>query len=101
MTEGLPFARMLGEATPERVAAGVAYLASEACDFSGVVLAAGAGYFSTVRLVEGMGVHAAPDEVTPEFVAANWGRIDDATAARPFANAGDALLGAFARTSSP
>jgi NAD(P)-dependent dehydrogenase (short-subunit alcohol dehydrogenase family) len=96
MTEGLPFARLLGEATPERVAAGVAFLASEACDFSGTVLAAGAGYFSTVRLVEGLGVHAAPEEISPEFVAANWARIDDATGARPFANAGDALIGAFA-----
>ena len=96
MTEGLPFARLLGEAAPERVAAGVAFLASEACNFSGAVLAAGAGYFSTVRIVEGQGVHAASDEVSPEYVAANWARIDDPSGARPFASAGDALLGAFA-----
>jgi len=95
MTEGLPFARMLGEATPDRVAAGVAYLASSACEFSGVVLAAGAGYFSTVRLVEGQGVHAALDDVSPEFVAANWARISDPSGARPFASAVDALMGAF------
>jgi NAD(P)-dependent dehydrogenase (short-subunit alcohol dehydrogenase family) len=100
MTEGLPFARMLQEATPERVAAGVAFLASEQCDFSGVVLAAGAGYFSTVRIVEGLGVHAGADEVSPEYVASHWDRIAAPEAARPFASAGDALLGAFLPRSS-
>ena len=96
MTEGLPFSRMLAEATPERVAAGVAFLASEQCTVSGAILAAGAGYFSTVRIVEGQGVHAGPDEVSPEFVAAQWARIADPAAARPFDSAGDALMGAFA-----
>jgi len=95
MTEGLPFARLLEQATPERVAAGVAYLASEACDFSGVVLAAGAGYFSTVRIEEGQGIVAPPEAVSPEFVAANWARISDMSAARPFGDAGAALMGAF------
>jgi NAD(P)-dependent dehydrogenase (short-subunit alcohol dehydrogenase family) len=95
MTEGLPFARMLEDATPERVAAGVAYLASEQCDFSGVVLAAGAGYFSTVRIVESLGVHIAADQITPESVAARWAEISAEDGARAFANAGAALLGAF------
>jgi NAD(P)-dependent dehydrogenase (short-subunit alcohol dehydrogenase family) len=97
MTEGLPFARMLQEATPERVAAGVAWLAHESCEDSGIVLAAGAGYFSAVRIVESPGVHAGDDEATPEFVAANWARITDAAGARPFRDAGAALLGAFAQ----
>ncbi len=100
MTEGLPLARMLGEATPDRVAAGVAYLASSASDFSGVVLAAGDGCFSTVRLVEGKGVHAAVDEISPEFVASNWARICDPSGARPFASAVEALTGAPGPTSS-
>jgi NAD(P)-dependent dehydrogenase (short-subunit alcohol dehydrogenase family) len=95
MTEGLPFARMLQEATPERVAAGVAWLVHESYEESGIVLAAGAGYFSAVRIVENLGVHATADEATPEFVAANWGRITDAADARPFGDAGAALLGAF------
>ncbi|MBE0550204.1 MAG: SDR family NAD(P)-dependent oxidoreductase [Rubrivivax sp.] len=95
MTEGLPFARMLGEATPDRVAAGVAWLASEACTESGVILAAGAGYFSTVRIVEGLGVHAPADAVSPEYVAAHWAQIARAEGARPFASAADALVGTF------
>jgi len=95
MTEGLPFARMLEEATPERVAAGVAYLASEQCDASGIVLAAGAGYFSTVRIVEGLGVHLPTEDIHPEAVAARWSEISAEDGARPFAHAGAALLGAF------
>ena len=95
MTEGLPFARMLEEATPERVSAGVAFLCSEACDFGGTILAAGAGYFSTVRIVEGPGVHLPTDEITPDAVAARWADISREAGERPFANAGAALLGAF------
>jgi NAD(P)-dependent dehydrogenase (short-subunit alcohol dehydrogenase family) len=96
MTEDLPFSRMLTEALPERVAAGVAYLASEACDLTGQILSAGAGYFSTVRLVEGKGVHAPAGEVTPEFVAAHWDEIADDSKARSYDSAGDALMAAFA-----
>jgi NAD(P)-dependent dehydrogenase (short-subunit alcohol dehydrogenase family) len=96
MTEDLPFSRMLKEALPERVAAGVAYLASEGCELTGQILSAGAGYFSTVKLVEGRGVHAPAGEVTPEFVAAHWGEIADDSKARAYDSAGDALMAAFA-----
>jgi len=73
----------------------VAWLASEACEESGVILAAGAGYFSTVRIVEGQGVHAPAELVSPEFVASHWARIASADGARTFDNAGAALIGAF------
>jgi NAD(P)-dependent dehydrogenase (short-subunit alcohol dehydrogenase family) len=96
MTEGLPFSAMLEQATPERVSAAVAFLASEACTFSGEIVAAGAGYFARVQMVEGLGVHLDADEVTPENVAAQWPRIADMSGARPFDSAGAALLGAFA-----
>ncbi len=96
MTEDLPFARMLAEAVPERVAAGVAFLASEACEFTGQILSAGAGYFSLVQMVEGRGVHAPAGQATPEFVAAHWGEIADMSRARPYDSAGDALVATFA-----
>ena len=96
MTEGLPLAAMLGEATPARVTAAVAFLASEACGFSGEVVAAGAGYFSRVQIVEGRGVHLQGDELSPEGVAAHWAQISDMSGARPFDSAGAALMGAFA-----
>jgi NAD(P)-dependent dehydrogenase (short-subunit alcohol dehydrogenase family) len=96
MTEGLPLAAMLGEATPERVSAAVVFLASEACGFSGEIVAAGAGYFSRVQVMEGRGVHLQGEELSPEGVAAHWERIADMSGARPFDSAGAALMGAFA-----
>ena len=95
MTQGLPLERLLTEATPERVAAGVAFLASENCELSGQILVAGAGYFSTVQLVEGQGVHAPPGEVTPEFVGTHWDEIARQGGARGFDSATQALLAAF------
>ena len=96
MTEGLPLAAMLGEATPERVSAAVVFLASEACGFSGEIVAAGAGYFSRVQVMEGRGVHLQGEQVSAEGVAAHWAQIADMSGARPFDSAGAALLGAFA-----
>ena len=95
MTEELPFAAMIREASPERVSAAVAFLSSEACDFSGVVVAAGAGYFARVQIMESAGVHLPLADVSPEAVAAHWGEIADMRGARPFDSAGAALAGAF------
>ncbi len=95
MTQDLPFAAMIKEASPERVSAAVAYLASEACTFSGEVVAAGAGYFARVQIMESQGVHLPLAEVSPEAFAASWDRIADMAGARPFDSAGAALAGAF------
>ncbi len=97
MTEGLPFSAMLKEATPERVTAAVAFMASEACSFSGEIVAAGAGYFARVQMMESQGVHLAGSEITPECVAQHWDRIADMSGARPFDSASAALMGAFAK----
>jgi NAD(P)-dependent dehydrogenase (short-subunit alcohol dehydrogenase family) len=95
MTEGLPFSSAIAAATPERVAAVVAWLASEACSLSGEVLAAGAGYVARVKIVESQGVHLPLDAVTPEAVAQRWDEIADMSGARPFGSATEALMGAF------
>ena len=95
MTEALPFAAMLKEASPERVSAAVAYLASEVCDFTGEIVAAGAGYFARVQMMESAGVHLPPHQVSPEAFAAHWQQIADMSSARPFDSAGAALAGAF------
>jgi hypothetical protein len=97
MTEGLPFAALLGEALPERVSAAVAWLASEACTLSGEIVAAGAGYFARVQMMESQGVHLAGDDISPEGVAAHWAQIADMSGARPFDSASAALMGAFAK----
>lgn len=91
MTMGQAFDAALKEAHPERVSPAVVYLASEQCTSSGHIVAAGAGYFSAVQMVEGPGVHAAHDEISAEFVARHWQKITDMTGARPFDNAMEAL----------
>lgn len=95
MTEGVALGRFLEKAAPEYVAAGVAFLASEACEFTGQILSAGGGYFSTVRIVEGEGVHAPDDDVSPEFVAAQWSKISDTSNERNYDSALDILTGVF------
>lgn len=95
MTEGLGFSTLLAEASPERVAAAVAFLASEACTFSGEIVSAGAGYFSRVQIVEGPGVHLPPEGITPEGVADAWPAIAAMDGAQPFASATAALAAIF------
>ena len=70
MTEDLPFAAMIKDASPERVSAAVVFLASEACEFTGEVIAAGAGYLARVQMMESQGVHLPVGDVSPEAVAA-------------------------------
>ncbi|MFN0186419.1 MAG: SDR family NAD(P)-dependent oxidoreductase [Aquabacterium sp.] len=97
MTEGLPFTRLIGDAQPEHVSAAVVWLASEACALNGEVIAAGAGYFARVQIMESAGLHLPQGDITPESVAAHWGEIADMAGARAYDSAGAALMGAFAR----
>ncbi|MCX7247634.1 MAG: SDR family NAD(P)-dependent oxidoreductase [Burkholderiales bacterium] len=97
MTEGIPLGSLMSDATPERVAAGVVFLASEMCQLSGQILSAGAGYFSTVRIVEGRGLQAPLDQVSPEYVAEHWAQIADESAARGFDSATEALVTTFGK----
>jgi NAD(P)-dependent dehydrogenase (short-subunit alcohol dehydrogenase family) len=96
MTEGLPFADLIEIATPDRVTPAVVFLASQACTFSGEIVAAGGNYFSRVQVVEALGTRCPADTMpTPEWVAENWDAIADMTAARPFASAMAAMDGQF------
>jgi NAD(P)-dependent dehydrogenase (short-subunit alcohol dehydrogenase family) len=95
MTQGLTLAQWMAQASPEKVSAAVVYLASQACQGSGQIVAAGANHFAGVQVVEGLGVVAPQGQVTPEFVAANWARIQDMNGARSFANATQALVQTF------
>jgi NAD(P)-dependent dehydrogenase (short-subunit alcohol dehydrogenase family) len=95
MTEGLGLAQFMAQASPEKVSAAVLYMASEACQHSGQIVAAGAGYFAGVQVVEAKGVRAPEGAATPEFVAQQWASILDMSQARPFANATQALVDTF------
>jgi NAD(P)-dependent dehydrogenase (short-subunit alcohol dehydrogenase family) len=58
---------------PEEVTPGVVFLVSKDAP-SGMILAAGAGGFAAAKIYETQGIWLAPDERTPETIAA---RIDD------------------------
>lgn len=60
---------------PEQVAPGVAYLASPACDVSGVVLRAASGRFSTGRYVVSDGIDLGREPAMPDEIAARWQEI--------------------------
>jgi NAD(P)-dependent dehydrogenase (short-subunit alcohol dehydrogenase family) len=62
--------------TPESVAAMVSYLVSEDCTDSGNVIAATAGYYSKIQVMESAGVRVDPRQtMTPEKIADLWSQI--------------------------
>jgi len=63
------------ELRPEHVAPGVAFLASSLCNFSGVVLRAAGGRFSTATCHFGDDVDLGAEPVEPEVVAEHWREI--------------------------
>jgi NAD(P)-dependent dehydrogenase (short-subunit alcohol dehydrogenase family) len=60
---------------PDLVAPGVAFLASEACDVSGMVLRASGGRFSAAAWSFSNGVDLGPVPASPEDVAERWDEI--------------------------
>jgi NAD(P)-dependent dehydrogenase (short-subunit alcohol dehydrogenase family) len=67
-----------GELEPDQVAPAVAFLASERCDFSGVVIAAGGGEFSIARWEETDEIDLGREPVEPELIAKRWANIEGA-----------------------
>lgn len=68
------------ELAPERVSAGVSYLASRDCTLNGEVLIAGGGHFAIARTIETLGIDIAdPAAITAEAVQEAIGTITDTT----------------------
>ena len=68
------------ELAPERVSAGVSYLASRDCTLNGEVLIAGGGHFAIARMIETLGIDIAdPAAITAEAVLEAIGVITDTT----------------------
>ena len=65
-----------GELDPALVAPGVLFLASEQCSFSGVVLRAADGRFSTVGWQAGDEVDFGRQAADPEAIAERWNEIE-------------------------
>ncbi len=100
MTEGLGLTQWMSQASPDKVSAAVLYMASPACQHSGQIVAAGAGYYAGVQVMEARGVRAPEGQASPEFVAEQWSKILDMSQARSFANATQALVDTFGPAAS-
>lgn len=87
MTQGLNAPDLQDILRPEQVSPAVAWLASEACDVTGEIIAAGGGYFARVKLVKATGSvidGARGRTVTIEDFAENKAHIFDLTDAQPY-----------------
>ncbi len=88
MTEALFPPALLPHLKPEYITAAVVYLCSEACNATGDVVSAGAGFYAKAQVVESEGVFfGAGSSVSPEMIAENYGRITDMSQARAYAAA--------------
>ncbi len=100
MTADMMPAHTLPYLRPEYISAAAAYLASEACTQSGLVMSAGAGYFACARMEESAGVFYDVDRTpAPEMVAERFDEIFDFSRARHYESAPeyiDNILGRFA-----
>ncbi|MEM0953614.1 MAG: SDR family NAD(P)-dependent oxidoreductase [Pseudomonadota bacterium] len=76
MTEGLIPDKAFELLTPEAVTPAVLYMVSEEGPNRSII-AAGAGCYSLVKVVETHGVYLAPEDQTPEGIAANWEAISN------------------------
>jgi len=88
MTAGLLSEQESASLRPESVTPGVLYLVSKDAP-SRTMLAAGAGTFAKVVVLETAGVHLDTDQCTPEEVARRFADISDLSGARSVATAFD------------
>jgi NAD(P)-dependent dehydrogenase (short-subunit alcohol dehydrogenase family) len=75
--------RQRPELSPELVAPGVAFLASSACNESGVVLLAAGGRFQVADWVDHQGVDFGKIPVDPEMIASRWREISGGSEQQP------------------
>ena len=83
MTEGLLPEAVFKLMDPASVSPGVVFLSGSDAQ-SRKVLSAGGGSFAVFKGFETEGVNLAPDDVTPEGVAAAWASIDSEEGMREF-----------------
>jgi NAD(P)-dependent dehydrogenase (short-subunit alcohol dehydrogenase family) len=76
MTEGLIPEAAFELLTPETVTPAVLYMVSEDAP-TRTIIAAGAGCYSLVKIVETQGAWLSPEEQTPEGIAAHWDAISN------------------------
>ncbi len=85
MTEGIIEQKLFDLSKPEQVSPAVAWLSSEECDVNGEIVAAGAGYFTVLKLMKGTGYVVDPSHVaTLEDFVDNKDKIFDLSGAKPY-----------------
>lgn len=93
MTEALLPPQLLKHLKPEYVSQAVAYLCSEACQATGDIIAAGAGYYAKIQLMESEGMFFGVDaKVSVDDIAANYARITDMAKPRPFGSSMEEVM---------
>ena len=77
MTEDIMPPEMFEKLKPEMVTPVVLYMVSEQCEDSGVIVNAGAGYFSRSAMLTGPGAILSDGKEipTPEAIQENWGKV--------------------------
>ena len=82
---------ILEKLAPEMIAPAVAYLTSEACQETGIIISAGGGYFARAAVVEGPGhTFASGEEITIEKIRDAMDSIKTLEGAKEFGNATEA-----------
>jgi len=78
----------------EHIAPPVLWMASRDCDVSGVIISAGAGYYTRLEMYRSDGVQFDPEQdITPEMFAGRYAEIADMSTAQPFRGNMDAIEG--------
>jgi NAD(P)-dependent dehydrogenase (short-subunit alcohol dehydrogenase family) len=84
--------------TPDAVTAMVTYLVSEDCTDTGNIIAATAGYYSKVHIVESDGLHVDPRApITAEQLGAKWDQITEMRDPKPYFDAVEHLRAKMAK----
>lgn len=91
MTEELLPAAAAALMKPEQVTAGLLYLVSDEAP-SRAILDATAGGFARTYIMETEGIHLAPEDCTPEQVAAQWDAISDQTGQHLYETSGPQIM---------
>lgn len=91
MTEGLLSPRMAEVTRPEHVSPAACWLCSEDCDVTGEIVAAGGGYYTTIKVMKGPGVLLDPDSPAgPDGFAAVRDQVFSLEGAAPYQSTFDA-----------
>jgi hypothetical protein len=87
MTEGIIDEKTFNLSKPAQVSPAVAWMCSEECDANGEIIAAGAGYFTLVKLMKTKGAVVDPGRLaTIEDFVANKDRIFDLSTAQAYSS---------------